>query len=353
MSTTKGTIFSPRLYPRLETNYVMRRSRVAASDVYIFQTADTRACIVGCVKLRGGELYFAPGRLHLSGLRNLDLDITTHLMMMTKEYQDSISHIDPKHNTVGAMLLREPIAQNPFLNSSLANITPQLYLVMDVHHVADEKGLRGKIGKISHYRLDLPEEPEIAARVQEEITHAIMVDSIAGGRNLIVAIRELKKRFPNLSEITIVSVFATIQGVERISKICSDELGVKSTFFVYHELLDVNPVNMYDCYFPKEETDPRDAALLKKYFGDKMYSICMGGDFTANIYGKAQARSVWRSQIAEIGFSQEDLPVEPISLHTLKELGYTFDDIVPYSTIWAAMEKNIPLETLQKMFEEA
>lgn len=57
---------------------------VAKSEVYIFQTADTRACIVGCIKFRDHEYVFVLGRFHFSGLQNLDLDITTYLIMMTK-----------------------------------------------------------------------------------------------------------------------------------------------------------------------------------------------------------------------------------------------------------------------------
>ena len=181
----------------------------------------------------------------------------------------------------------------------------------------------------------------------------ILTDSIAAGRNLIAAIAELKQLFPNFKKVTIISTFATKQGVKRISKTCQDDFQLKSEFFVFHELLSVNPINEYDCFFPKDHHDLRDQKLLKMVYGENYNRICLGGDFTANIYGKYQAQAVWREQVQALKWKNSEPPVTEVSIKQLRELGYSFDDIVPYSSIYVAIEKGHSLEELIAAYHQA
>ena len=346
-----GNIFSPRSYPRLETTYSHHQIPILESTVHLFQSPETRACIVGGLKFKDGQFSFRLGRQHLNGLRNLDLDLATHLLMMSPEFKESIKEYDHKTETIGTMLLREPIAQNPFLNSSLANINTPLYMILDVHHIEDVDGIKGKSGKVSHYRLDMPTDPKISAQLKTDIKHAIMVDSIAGGRNLLAAIEELKSLFNNLEKITVVSVFGTEQGIKRISQTCQTDFKLKTEFFVFHELLDVSPINEYDCFYPPKAHDDRDSALMKLIWGeDKYRKICVGGDFTANIYGRLQAKTVWDEQLKNIGLKNSDLPINRINTKVLKELGYQLSEILPYSSIWVATEQGLSMKELAALY---
>lgn len=344
------TLFSPRTYPRLNNSYQHQLLTVNSSSVHLFKSAETRALIVGGLKYEDHKLIFRLGRLHFNGLRNLDLDIATHLLMMSTEFKKSIEKFQHKGETVGAMLLREPIAQNPFLNASLANINSTLYMILDAHHVADKNGIKGKGSELSYYRLDIPDNKKIASQIKQKVKHAIITDSIAAGRNLIVAVAELKKLFPNLEKITILSVFATKQGITRVSQTCQQDLNLQTEFFIFHELLSVNPVNEYDCFFPEDKHDERDEALLQLAYGENYRNICLGGDFTANIYGKYQAQAVWKNQVEALKWSDKKMPNLAISIKQLKKLGYSFDEIVPYSSIYAAVEKGLSLEDLSIIY---
>lgn len=347
------TLFSPRTYPRLNNSYQHHSLTINSSTVHLFKTAETRALVVGGLKYEDHKLTFRLGRLHFNGLRNLDLDIATHLLMISPEFKKSIEKFQHNGETVGAMLLREPIAQNPFLNASLANINSTLYMILDAHHVVDKNGIKGKGSELSYYRLDIPEDKKIAEQIKQKVKHIIITDSIAAGRNLIVAITELRRLFPHLEKITILSVFATKQGITRVSKTCQEELNLKTEFFIFHELLSVNPINEYDCFFPEDQHDERDETLLKLAYGENYRKICLGGDFTANIYGKYQAQAVWKSQIEALIWSDKKMPNLAISIKQLKELGYGFDDIVPYSSIYAAVEKGLSLEELTAAYNQA
>ena len=346
------SIFSSRSYPRLKNNYTMKKLQVADSPVFLFQNAETRALLVGALEFKEKTLRFRLGRQHFNGLRNMDLDMATHLLMLSSEFQKSISRFEHPKETVGALLMREPIAQNPFLNASLANINSRLYVLLDVHHVADSKGIKGKSGQLSYYRLDLPDNEQQQEKIRSEIHHALLCDSIAAGRNLITAIKELKERFKNLEKVTVVSVFATKEGVQRISQFCQKEMGRNCQFFVFQELLSVNPVNEYDCFYPQTSHDLRDEQLLKKILGKHVHRLCMGGDFTANIYGKAQAQAVFEEQVAALGFDPQKKLGSEITLKELKALGYSFDDLLPYSTLYVASEQGVSLEMLKKQFEK-
>lgn len=347
------TLFSPRTYPRLNTSYQHHLLTIKSSSVHLFKTAETRALVIGGLRYENKKFIFRPGRLHFNGLRNLDLDTATHLLMISPEFKQSIQKFQHNNETVGAMLLREPIAQNPFLNASLANINSTLYMILDAHHVVDKHGIKGKGSELSYYRMDIPDDEKLAKKIKHSVKHAIMTDSIAAGRNLITAITELKSLFPNLEKVTIVSVFATKQGITRISQICQKQLSLKTEFFVFHELLSVNPVNEYDCFFPKVGHNKRDRALLQLVYEKNYTNICLGGDFTANIYGKYQAKAVWDIQTKALKWSNGKSPNLTITIKQLKEIGYKFDDIVPYSSIYAATEKGVTLQDLQAIYEKA
>ncbi|OGC43190.1 hypothetical protein A3K02_02490 [candidate division WS6 bacterium RIFOXYD1_FULL_33_8] len=200
------------------------------------------------------------------------------------------------------MLIREPIAQSPFVNTFLGSgFESRLYAVLDVHHVEDKDGVKGLSGKVCTYRIDIPKEK--SEEIHNDIKLGILYDSIAGGRNLIAAIDNLKDRFKNIEKFTILSVYASYQGCKRINQHCK-ELGVECEFFCMHELLNASPLNEYDCFYPKWNITKEDEELLKIFYKEKFRNICMGGDWTANSLGYEQAESVFKMQMNDLGLSK-------------------------------------------------
>lgn len=232
--------------------------------------------------------------------RAKDLCIATYTIASTKEFKKAINHkYIPEKNAISIMLIREPLSQSPFINTYLGSgFESRLYAVMDVHHVQDEKGLKGISGRVCSYKIDIPESK--SKEIHQDIKIAIIYDSIAGGRNIIASIEELKQRFVNLEKVILFSVYSTYQGSSRIAEICKKS-NLKCEFFCMHELLNASPLNEYDCFYPEWHISKKDKETLKTFYGDKYNKICIGGDWTANTLGKEQAIDVFKSQTDELG----------------------------------------------------
>lgn len=241
-----------------------------------------------------------PARVYLGMARAKDLCIATYTIASTKEFKEAINHrYIPEKNAISVILIREPLSQSPFINTYMGSgFESRLYAVMDVHHVKDEKGLKGISGRVCSYKIDIPESKSM--EIHEDIKLAIIYDSIAGGRNIIASIRELKKRFKNLEKVVLFSVYSTYQGSRRIANVCKKN-NLKCEFFCMHELLNASPLNEYDCFYPAWNICKEDEEILKSFYGDKYNKICIGGDWTANTLGKEQAMDVFKSQTKELG----------------------------------------------------
>ncbi len=241
-----------------------------------------------------------PARVYLGMARAKDLCIATYTIASTKEFKNAINHkYIPEKNAISVMLIREPLAQSPFINTYMGSgFESRLYAVMDVHHVKDVKGLKGISGRVCSYKIDIPESK--SREIHEDIRLAIIYDSIAGGRNIIASIRELKKQFKNLEKVVLFSVYSTYQGSKRIANICKKNK-LACEFFCMHELLNASPLNEYDCFYPSWNICKEDEEILKIFYREKYNKICIGGDWTANTLGKEQAVDVFKSQAKELG----------------------------------------------------
>lgn len=241
-----------------------------------------------------------PARVYLGMTRAKDLCIATYTIASTKEFKKAINHkYIPEKNAISVMLIREPLSQSPFINTYLGSgFESRLYAVMDVHHVKDDKGLKGISGRVCSYKIDIPESK--SKEIHKDIKIAIIYDSIAGGRNIIASIEELKRRFPNLEKVVLFSVYSTYQGSKRVADVCKKNK-LRCEFFCMHELLNASPLNEYDCFYPEWHISKEDEEVLRKFYGDKYDKICIGGDWTANTLGKEQAIDVFKSQTDELG----------------------------------------------------
>lgn len=292
-NTSSGQLQTP--YTQSPTNYKVYKADTDI-DIYVIQSEETRSLVIAHNK--DGKLI--PARLHLGMERARELCAATFTIASTQEFKTAINHkYTPQKEAISAMLIREPIAQSPFINTYLGSgFESRLYGILDVHHVEDKDGIKGLSGKVCTYRIDIPNDK--SEEIHQDIKLGILYDSIAGGRNLIAAIDNLKERFKNIEKFVILSVYASYQGCKRINDRCK-ELGVKCEFFCMHELLNASPLNEYDCFYPLWNISKEDEDILKTFYKEKYRDICLGGDWTANTLGSEQATSVFESQMKALG----------------------------------------------------
>jgi hypothetical protein len=292
-NTSSGKLQTP--YTKSQTNYKVFKADTQ-EDIYVIQSEETKSLVIAHNK--DGKLI--PARLHLGMERARELCAATYTIASTNEFKIAINHkYTPHKEAISAMLIREPIAQSPFINTYLGSgFESRLYGILDVHHVEDKDGIKGLSGKVCTYRIDIPQEK--SEEIHRDIKLGILYDSIAGGRNLIAAIDNLKDRFKNIEKFVILSVYASYQGCKRINDRCK-ELGVKCEFFCMHELLNASPLNEYDCFYPLWNICKEDEEILKTFYKEKFRDICLGGDWTANTLGTEQAISVFESQMRDLG----------------------------------------------------
>lgn len=295
-NTSFGQINTP--YSSAPTNFKVYKAD-SEIDIYVIQSEETKSLIIAHEK--DGKLI--PARLHLGMERAKELCSATFTIASTDEFKKAINHkYTPNKEAISAMLIREPISQSPFINTYLGSgFESRLYGVLDVHHVEDKDGIKGLSGKVCTYRIDIPQEK--SDEIHRDIKLGILYDSIAGGRNLIAAIDNLKNRFKNIEKFVILSVYASYQGSKRIYERCN-ELGVKCEFFCMHELLNASPLNEYDCFYPLWNICKEDEDILKTFYKEKFRKICLGGDWSANTLGYEQAESVFKKQMEDLGLSE-------------------------------------------------
>jgi len=290
---SSGAIQTP--YSSQISKYTLHQTKILESTIPInvLQSPETRTLLI--------EKDNKPARLHLGMARAKDLCAATYTLTSTEEFKKAINHTyTPQKEALSAALVREPIAQSPFLNTYLGSgFESRIYILMDVHHIKDEKtGIKGIGAKVCDYKIDLPQGRE--QEVLDDIKLAVIYDSIAAGRNIIAGIKNLKERCPNLEKIVTVSVYATYTGCERIAKACN-ELGLNIEMFCMHELLDASPINEYDSFYPHWNICKEDEIVMKQFYGERYHDICMGGDWTANTLGKDQAIDIFITQLKDIG----------------------------------------------------
>ena len=293
--SSSGSTKTP--YKSSPTPYKTYQTHILGKDIPItvLQSPETKSLLI--------TKNNKPARLYLGMARAKDLCSATYTIASTKEFKKAINHkYIPEKNAISVLLIREPLSQSPFINTYMGSgFESRLYAVMDVHHVKDVKGLKGISGRVCSYKIDIPESK--SKEIHEDIQLAIIYDSIAGGRNVIASIIELKKRFKNLEKVVLFSVYSTYQGSKRIASVCKKNK-LACEFFCMHELLNASPLNEYDCFYPEWNITKEDEELLKIFYKEKFRNICMGGDWTANSLGYEQAESVFKMQMNDLGLSE-------------------------------------------------
>lgn len=133
----KGEVQTP--YQKGTSHYSVHCTDVLGEEfpIYILQSEATRRLLIQ----KDGK----SARLHLGMARAKDLCTATFEIASTDVFGDSFAteHC-PEDNAISAMLIREPVAQAPFINTYLGSgFESRLYAIMDVHHVEDKDGLKG------------------------------------------------------------------------------------------------------------------------------------------------------------------------------------------------------------------
>ncbi len=306
MDITWTTIASDEIqtpYKPHLSKYSLHQTKIL-NDIHInvLQSTETRALMI--------EKDDKPARMYLGMARAQDLCAATYTITSTAEFKKAINHkYEPRREALSAALVREPIAQSPFLNTYLGSgFESRIYILMDVHHIVDKKsGIKGIGAKVCDYKIDLPKGKE--EMILNDIKLGIIYDSIAAGRNIIAGITHLKEKCPNLEKIVTVSVYATYTGCKRIAEACQ-ELGLELELFCMHELLNASPVNEYDSFYPTWNICKEDEIVMKRFYGENYHSICMGGDWTANTLGYEQALDIFIKQLKDIGVDPQKFGLE-------------------------------------------
>ncbi len=299
---TSGEIQTP--YKPQPSKYTLYQTKILSSNtpINVLQSEETRELIIAKDGL--------PARMHLGMERGINLCAATYTIASTDEFKKAINHkYIPKKQALSAILVREPIMQSPFLNTYLGSgFESRVYILMGVHHIKDEQnGIKGIAAKVCDYKIDLPQGQE--DKILKDIKLGIMYDSIAAGRNLIAGIKTLKEKFPNLEKITILSVYATYNGCERIAQTCSS-MGLDLEIFCMHELLEASPINEYDSFYPRWNICKEDEAIMRDFYGEGYNKICVGGDWSANTLGYEQAQDVFIKQLKDINVDPKKFGLE-------------------------------------------
>ena len=113
-------------------------------------------------------------------------------------------------------------------------------IVLDAHHVFDNT--------VPVYNrkveMTLFKDKDLDQHQHENITVAVIADSIASGLVMRETITEVKKRFKNLERVEVISPLATIRGLSRIADTeCRN--GVKVRVHVFETILNALPPDYY------------------------------------------------------------------------------------------------------------
>ena len=113
-------------------------------------------------------------------------------------------------------------------------------IVLDAHHVFDNT--------VPVYNrkveMTLFKDKDLDQKQHENITVAVIADSIASGLVMRETITEVKKRFRNLERVEVISPLATIRGLSRIADTeCRN--GVKVRVHVFETILNALPPDYY------------------------------------------------------------------------------------------------------------
>lgn len=290
--------------------------------------------LLGCFEMSEGGLVFVPGRLHLGALREFDTKTAIFQIMSLPDFRNWIEPFSTEQ-TITVSILREGMFFNLAQNLLLAShfqVGDQV--TISVHHLQDPSGHLGLKSEVDYYR------HESSPHEAEEVKSAIIGDSIAGGRNILAMLEKVSVDFPNLERLTVVSVHASLKGIERILEGLPGNIqGCR--FFCLNGVLAASLKNHYDCFLPVHRPgslpDPRDVRLMETIYGSAIFGrICVGGNWTANYLTPLTAKRVLEEQLAPMELTSQQIPVSEVNEQTIWQLGYRIDELTPYSTLLSA-----------------
>jgi len=297
--------------------------------VLAFESPDTRA-IIACYEFKNKQLVFTPGRRHLGNERKIDTRWGLHQIMKHSFFQAAIKKVSGSEIII-VPVLGEGIVFDLGYNFYLATQKePGNTIIVSASHKPNSQGHKGLSSHLNYYRAEGKER-------FRKIRLAIIGDSIAGGRNLRVVLEKLFIDFPHLEKIIILSIHATLTGIQRIAEKLPSS--VSFTVFTFNAPLYANPENDYDCFWPSDHQqqtipDPRDTELLKAIYGPKAYKrLCIAGDFASCFLTPFQANQVTDNQLRKLGLKAREISVTPITFEFLKEIGFKPEELLPASTV--------------------
>ncbi|MFC2031553.1 hypothetical protein ACFLWA_12610 [Chloroflexota bacterium] len=334
---------TPRLIPmRPETEVAYTTLDLSplrpGSSVTAIDSPEAKS-LIGCFEEHAGGLVLMPGRLHLGARRRLDTGRAVFQMMCLDSFHEAVSPYDFDETVIISILREGPILrvqENLYLATGLG---VQDNVLISVHHVPDDQaGHMGLRADADYQRSDLSE------REATKIKHAIVVDSIAGGRNTLEALRIKRQDLPNLETVTMVSIHASLKGIERIVRHSPPEIK-QLRFFCLNTVIAASMANHYDCYLPRHrpETmpDPQDLRLFDTIYGQEIAAwVPFGGDWSANYLNPTRATRVFEEQLGPLGVTSEGIMerTRAISLEEMEELGFDRPSLMPYSTLLGLRE---------------
>jgi hypothetical protein len=298
--------------------------------------------MLACFERRGDRLVLTPGRLHLGARRRLDTATAILQMMSLDSFAKAVAPYGSDETVVVSILREGPILraqENLFMATGL---DAKDHVVISVHHVPDRDGHKGLKAEANYYRTDLPK--EAALRIKQ----AIVADSVAGGRNLIETLKIIGQDLPNLEQVLVVAIHASLKGMERVARHAAPHVE-KFRFFCLNGAITASAINHYDCYLPRHRPDtlpdPNDILLFDTIYGEHAPWIPIGGDWSANHLNPTRATEVFAEQLDGLGLTIDGVvdKLSGITPEDMVEAGFRLEDLMPYSTLLGLQDKETAL----------
>jgi uracil phosphoribosyltransferase len=336
---TRGVeqVVSPRIFP-LRPQTAVAYTTVDLSSirpgcsVTAIDTPEAKS-LLACFELAGEDLVLTPGRLHLGARRRLDAAAAAFQMMSVKPFAETIRPYAADGAVIVSVLREGPILRIQENLHLAAGVETRDHILISVHHVPDaEGGHMGLRAEADYYRC------ELSKQEASTIRQLIIGDSVAGGRNIIETLNIIRRDLPNLQSLVVISVHASLKGIERIVKHAPEEIN-EVRFFCPNGAMTASVTNHYDCYLPRHRPDtlpdPRDLSLFDLLYGEASPWVPIGGDWSANFLNPTRASEVYETQLGSLGLTIEGIRTRTrdLTLEDVVSLGFDPQDLMPYSTL--------------------
>jgi hypothetical protein len=330
-------IASPRIFPLRPHTTISYTTLDLSSirpgcSVTAIDTPEAKS-LIACFESTGDDLVLTPGRLHLGARRRLDAAVAAFQMMSLEPFAETIRPYGADEIAIVSVLREGPILRIQENLHLATGVETQDHILISVHHVPDaEKGHKGLRAEADYYRCDLSKHE--ASRIRQ----LIIADSVAGGRNIIEALRIIQRDLPNLESAVVISVHASLKGMERIIRYAPEEIN-RVRFFCPNGAMMATVANHYDCYLPRHRPntlpDPRDLSLFDLIYGKASPWVPVGGDWSANFLNPTRASEVYGAQLGSLGLTIDAIRnrTRNLSLEDVVGLGFDPEELMPYSTL--------------------